>query len=147
MRNKYSLLAAVIMTGLLASGCANVENKFGRGIDNTLEITRWGELRRTKEQMSLFDTPDVGYTTGLVVGIDRSLARTGIGILEIVTAPFPPYHPLFTDHFSPNPVYPDNYTPGIASDPKYATDTYIGFSGGDVMPMSPGSRFKVFDTH
>ncbi len=147
MRNTYFSLLAVAIVGALASGCVHVEQKFGRGIDNSLEIVRWGELRRTKEQTSIFDSPDAGYTTGLVRGINRSLARTGLGIFEVVTCPFPPYRPLFTNHLSPGPAYPDNYTPGIASDSKYDTDTYFGFSGGDVMPIVPGSRFHVFDTH
>jgi putative exosortase-associated protein (TIGR04073 family) len=147
MRNTSFFLGAVLVAGLLVSGCTNMETKLGRGINNTLEVTRWGEMRRTKEQMSLFDGPGVGYTAGTVIGFDRSLARTGIGLLEVVTFPFPPYHPLFTDHFSVNPVYPDSYTPGIASDPKYDTDTYLGFSGGNVAPMWPNNRFAVFDTH
>jgi putative exosortase-associated protein (TIGR04073 family) len=147
MRNASFLLGTVLMISLFAFGCTNMETKLGRGVDNTLEVTRWGELRRTKEQMSLFDGPTVGFTTGTIVGFDRSIARTGIGLLEVVTFPFPPYHPLFTNHFNVTPVYPDNYTPGIASDPKYDTDTYFGFSGGNVAPMFPGNRFAVFDTH
>ena len=27
----------------------------------------------------------------------------------------------------------------------FDTDTYTGFSGGDIAPFLPGSRFKVFD--
>jgi hypothetical protein len=27
----------------------------------------------------------------------------------------------------------------------FDTDTYMGFSGGDVAPFIPGSRFRVFD--
>ena len=27
------------------------------------------------------------------------------------------------------------------------TDTYVGFSGGDVMPLVPNSRFKIFDSY
>ena len=27
----------------------------------------------------------------------------------------------------------------------FDTDTYTGFSGGDVAPFIPGSRFRVFD--
>jgi hypothetical protein len=29
----------------------------------------------------------------------------------------------------------------------FATDTNLGFSGGDVAPFIPGSRFRIFDTH
>jgi putative exosortase-associated protein (TIGR04073 family) len=144
MRNILSLLA-VLAIGALASGCANTEQKFGRGTDNFFEIVRFGEFRRTVEQTSVLDSPDVGYTTGVVRGFNRTLARTGMGVYEMITAPFPPYGPIFTDHFAPNPVYPDNYTPRRLEDSFFATDTTMGFSGGDVAPFFPGSRFHIFD--
>ena len=147
MRNNFSLLAVLLVTGALASGCANVERKFGRGMANTFEVVRGGEFRRTMEQTALFDTPDATYSTGFIRGINRTLGRTGIGVYEMVTAPFPPYGPVFTDTFAPGPVYPDNYTPAVVSDSMFATDTYLGFSGGDVAPLVPGSRFKIFDIH
>jgi hypothetical protein len=75
------------------------------------------------------------------------LARTGIGIYEIVTAPFPPYDPVATSYLSPGPVYPDSYTPNIVEDSTFSTDANLGYSGGDVMPIVPGSRFRIFDTH
>ena len=80
-------------------------------------------------------------------GINCTLARTGVGIYEVVTAPFPPYDPVWTGYLSPNPVYPDSYTPNLVEDSTFATDTNLGFSGGDVMPFLPGSRFRIFDTH
>ena len=146
MRNTLPLLAAVALAGALASGCANVEKKFGRGMSNTFEIVRGGEFRRTMEQTALFQGPDVAYTTGFIRGVNRALARTGIGLYEMVSAPFPPYDPVFTDHLTPNPVYPDNYTPGIIADSMFATDPHLGFSGGEVLPMIPGSRFKIFES-
>src|SRR5262245_50260378 len=79
MRNNL-LLPALLAVGLMATGCANVEQKFGRGMANTLDIARGGEFRRTLEQTALFDSPDAAYTTGAVRGINRTLARTGIGI-------------------------------------------------------------------
>ena len=147
MRKKILLLATVAVAGLFAGGCAKVETKFGRGMRNTWEIVRTGELRRSMEQTAVFEGPDVGYTTGFVRGLNRTLARTGIGIYEVITAPFPPYGPVFTDYLSPNPVYPDNYKPGLVDDPMYATDTMLGFGGGDIMPGVPGSRFKVFQSN
>src|SRR5438552_3887511 len=110
MRNTASFLAAALATAVLATGCAgfgNVEKKFGRGMSNTFEIVRGGEFRRTMEQTALVDGPDTAYGTGFIRGVNRTLARTGIGIYEIVTAPFPPYDPVATDHFAPGPVYPD----------------------------------------
>ena len=147
MRKTLPLLSVLGLAAIFASGCANVENKFGRGMANTFEIVRGGEFRRGVEQTGLFDGPDTAYTTGFVHGLNRSLARTGIGVYEVVTAPFPPYHPVFTDHFAPGPVYPDNYTPGLIADSMFATDTELGYSGGDVFPFLPGCRFRVFDMH
>ncbi len=147
MRNKLPFLAALALAGVLAGGCANTERKFGRGMANTFEIVRMGEFRRTMEQTALFDGPDASYTTGFVRGINRTLARTGIGVYEMVTAPFPPYDPVFTAYLAPGPVYPDAYTPGLLEDSMFATDANLGFSGGDVAPMIPGSRFRIFDTH
>jgi putative exosortase-associated protein (TIGR04073 family) len=134
------------MAGVLACGCANVENKFGRGMSNAFEPVRLGEMRRSIEQTALFDGPDAGYSTGFIKGLNRTLARTGIGIYEMVTAPFPPYDPVFTSYLSPGPVYPDSYTPGIKEGSTFATDANLGFSGGDVAPLIPGSKFRIFDT-
>jgi putative exosortase-associated protein (TIGR04073 family) len=137
----------VTVATLLTSGCAGPEAKLGRGMSNFSEIVRRGEMRRSMEQTAVFDSPDVGYTYGYIRGFDRSMARTGLGLFEIVTFPLPPYHPIFTKYLAPQPVYPDNYTPGLLSDSMFDTDTYIGFSGGDVAPFVPGSRFKVFDNN
>jgi putative exosortase-associated protein (TIGR04073 family) len=147
MRKTFPFLAVLGLAAVFASGCANVENKFGRGMANTTEIIRMGEMRRSMEQTALFVGPDSAYTTGFIHGLNRSLARTGIGVYEVVTAPFPPYHPVFTDHFAPGPVYPDNYTPGLFADSMFATDTELGYSGGDVFPILPGCRFRIFDMH
>src|SRR5215467_3349243 len=147
MRNTFPLLAAVAVAGALACGCTNVENKFGRGMSNALEPARLGEMRRSIEQTALFEGPDAGYSTGFIRGLNRTLARTGIGIYEMVTAPFPPYDPVFTSYLSPGPVYPDSYTPNLVEDSTFSTDANLGFSGGDVMPLAPGSRFRIFDTH
>ncbi len=147
MRKSLPFFAALALTGALISGCANTENKFGRGMSNTLDIVRGGEFRRTVEQTALFEGPDASYTTGFFRGLNRTFARTGVGIYEVVTAPFPPYDPVFTDYLSPGPVYPDNYTPNLVEDSLFATDSNLGFSGGDVAPIIPGSRFRIFDTH
>jgi putative exosortase-associated protein (TIGR04073 family) len=144
------LLAVLGVAVLFTSGCAytnKVENKFGRGMANTYEIVRGGELRRSMEQTALFQGPDMAYSTGFMHGLNRTFARTGIGVYEVITAPFPPYHPVFTAQFAPGPVYPDNYTPGIISDSIFSTDTELGYSGGDVLPFIPGERFRVFDMH
>ena len=145
MRNSFSLLGAVILMGFLAGGCAGPEKKLSRGFGNVFEVVRLGEMRREAEQTALFDSPDSAYSRGVIHGFTRSMARVGLGVYEVVTFPIPSYDPICTSYLTPNPVYPDNYKPGLIDDSAYATDTSIGFSGGDIMPFVPGSRFRVFD--
>ena len=147
MLKTFPLLAAVAIAGALVSGCANTEKKLGRGMSNMTEVIRLGEMRRAIEQTALFEQPGGHYATGFVRGLNKTLARTGVGIYEVITCPIPPYDPVFTDYLSPNPQYPDNYRPDIIDDTMFATDNNMGFSGGDLFPYVPGSRFKVFDTH
>jgi len=146
MRNIFPFLATLAIAAVLSSGCANQEKKLGRGLSNMAEFARLGEMRRSVEQTALFDQPGGHYATGLIKGLNKSLARTGVGIYEVVTCPFPPYDPVFTSYLAPNPVYPDAYRPDILDDPLFATDTDMGFSGGDIAPYIPGSRFKIFNT-
>ena len=88
-----------------------------------------------------------------------------ISLLTSATFPLPSYGPhlsstnrIYPDpnvrnrtapfggmEFSDYPTYPDSYRPNILSDSIFATDTALGFSGGDVAPMIIGSRFKIFD--
>ncbi len=147
MRKTLPLLAALVITGALVSGCASTEKKFGRGVSNLMEPIRMGEIRRSMEQTALLDGADTAYTTGFFRGLNRTLARTGVGVYEVVTAPFPPYDPVLTSYLSPSPVYPDSYKPSLVEDSTFSTDTNLGFGGGDVAPMVPGSRFRIFDTH
>jgi putative exosortase-associated protein (TIGR04073 family) len=146
MRKTLLLLSGLAVV-ILASGCANAERKFGRGMSNVIEPLRMGELRRSMEQTALFDGPDAGYATGFIKGLNRTIVRTGVGVYEMVTFPIPPYDPVFTDYLAPGPVYPDSYKPTLVEDSTFATDTNLGYSGGDVMPIMPGSRFRIFDTH
>jgi putative exosortase-associated protein (TIGR04073 family) len=134
-----------VCAALFATGCQGPEQKLGRGVSNSWDIIRLGEMRRTVEQTSILESPSEGYTYGVIRGFDRTLERTGLGLYEMVTFPIPPYHPIATKYFSPNPVYPESYKPGLISNPLFDTDTYTGFSGGDIAPFIPGSRFKVFD--
>ena len=154
MRNAipfFFVAVLVIPFAMFTTGCAGpkheygAEQKLGRGLNNSYEVIRLGEMRRSIEEQAVFDPQGDAYATGIIQGFDRSVARAGIGLFEIVTFPFPPYHPIFTKHFSPAPAYPDTYTPRRVSDSIFDTDTYTGFSGGDVMPLVPGSRFSIFD--
>ena len=71
------MISMAALVGVLACGCTNMENKMGRGLDNSMEIVRCGELRRSVEQTALFDSPDEAYTTGVVRGFDRTPDRFG----------------------------------------------------------------------
>ena len=138
------------MTGLLAAGCAGPEQKLGRGVNNVFDLVRGGEMRRTVEQTALFDSPDTAYTTGFIRGFNRTMARAGVGLYEIVTAPIPnhsnaDYGPICTSYLKPQAPYPDNYKPQLMEDSLFATDASIGFTGGDIAPWIPGSRFRIFD--
>jgi putative exosortase-associated protein (TIGR04073 family) len=142
MRNQLSLLGVVLFAGVLVSGCAGPEKKLGRGVSNIFEIVRMGEMRRSMEQSTLFGPSNA---SGMVTGFTRSMARVGLGVYETVTFPIPSYDPIATGYLKPAPVYPDNFKPRIPANGLYATDTSIGFSGGDVAPLMPGCRFRIFD--
>lgn len=162
MRITLSLLAVVAVAAL--TGCAGPENKFGRGVKNLSEIVRGGEMRRAKEQTALWDGSDQG-PTGFARGFTRTMARTGVGLYEVVTFAIPPYRPLLVPESrlypdpsiktrKPNwgglelpvkPVYPDSYKPGLPANGLFDTDHSIGFNGGDVAPWIPASRFTVLD--
>lgn len=154
-----------IILGATLIGCAGPEEKLGRGLVNVTEFARGGQMSRSMEQTALWDGPDYAFTTGVIRGFNRSVARTAIGVYEVVTFPLPPYGPVLTSKtevfpdesvatlkypygglvLTPEPAYPASYRPGLPSDSMFATDTALGFSGGDVMPISPGSRFRIFD--
>jgi putative exosortase-associated protein (TIGR04073 family) len=133
------------LAAVLGTGCAGPEKKLGRGLSNTFEIVRMGEIRRSVEQTSIFERQTSSFSTAFIHGLNKTIARTGMGVYEIVTFPLPPYGPIGTSCVKPGRVYPDNYQPRLLDDSLYATDTALGFSGGDVAPIIPGSRFHVFD--
>lgn len=163
MRIAVLLLAAA--AGVTFTGCAGPENKFGRGINNLTEIVRGGEMRRSMEQTALWDGPIHGPTTGFARGLTRTMARTGVGVYEVITFPFPPYKPvlysqgkLYPDYSMKTrdypwgglempeaPGFPDSYQPGLPGDGLFDTDHSMGLSGGEVAPFLPGSRFRVLD--
>ncbi len=165
MRRSVTLLTLIVVTILV--GCAGPERKFGRGMNNVTEVVRGGEIRRSIEQTAIWEGPEAAYTVGFIRGLNRTITRTAIGAYEIVTAPLPPYGPLLTStnrlypDFSvrnssypfggmvlpEDPVWPDSYRPTLMADSLFATDTSLGFSGGDVLPMVPGSRFHIYDNY
>src|SRR5947209_17782063 len=106
IRNIISFLSVAALAIFFTIGCAGPEQKLGRGFTNLGEVVRGGEARRSIEQAGVFDSPDATYATGLVRGFNRSMARTGIGLYEIVTFPIPPYHPVATKYLAPEPAFP-----------------------------------------
>ena len=142
MRNSITLLATLAAVAFFAVGCAGPEKKLGRGINNVTEFARLGEIRRSVEQTGLWEGPSAAYTTGFIRGFNRSMLRTATGLYEILTFPIPDYDPIFLPE---HPVYPDSYSPRYLADPTWWPDAFVGFGGGDVAPIFPGSRFRIHD--
>lgn len=83
-------MIALTVAATVLTGCGGVERKLGRGMNNSMEIFRGGELRRSIEQAGLWDGADAAFSTGLVRGMGRTMARTAVGFSEIITAPSRP---------------------------------------------------------
>src|SRR2546426_986312 len=145
MRQAVSLLTLAALAAVV--GCAGPEQKFGRGVNNFSELVRGSEMRRSLEQTMIWDGPTQG-PAGFAHGLTRTMARTGIGLYEIVTAPIPPYGPLLTpgSRLYPDasmrtrkspwgglelpeyPVHADNEWLGFRSGRLFETDSALGFS-------------------
>lgn len=142
MRQFLKSVLLVTAAAGFSTGCMDAERKLGRGINNLMEPVRLGEMRRSVEQTTLNEGADVGKTVGVIHGFNRTVGRTVVGAFEVVTFPLPsePY-------IKPsNPVYPDSFKPKHTSTSSLETDNYIGFdTSGDIFPLSPGSRFHIFD--
>jgi putative exosortase-associated protein (TIGR04073 family) len=140
MRLQVKSLFLLAAAAFAFTGCANAERKLGRGINNLFEPIRLGEARREYEQAAVFEGAD-SRTTGVVKGIHRTVKRTLIGAFEVVTFPIPS-EPIMKPV---GPVYPDSYKPRLPAASSLQTDNNLGFSGGDVVPIVPGSRFRIFE--
>ena len=74
--------------------------KLGRGVANTL--TGWVELPKNIYDTSVQDNAFTGMTLGLAKGAAMTLVRTGAGIYEIATFPFPlpeDYRPILEPEY------------------------------------------------
>jgi putative exosortase-associated protein (TIGR04073 family) len=150
MRKLSASIIPFLGLALLVTGCAGPEEKLGRGFNNVTEIARMGEVRRSIEQTTVLENRDLAFTTGLFHGVDMTVLRTAAGFYEVATFPIPNHSPMNYGPVMPyvlteNPVYPDSYAPNNLSDQMTSPDTSLGFSGGDIMPYVPGSRFHIFD--
>ncbi len=102
---KYrGLIIAVVMVIVLAvatsSYAQDPAKKLGRGLANIL--TGWIELPKNIYDVSVEDNPLAGLTIGLAKGIGMTIVRTGAGIYEVVTFPFPipeDYAPVLEPEF------------------------------------------------
>jgi len=147
MLKSFILLTTVVLGGAFFTGCAGPEQKLGRGFRNTGEIVRWSSMGRSVEQVSLFDSPDSGLSDGVVKGFTQTIARTGMGLVDIITFPIPyPSYEAWGTNVVPAAVqWPDSYQPGLSAAQSLQTDDKLGFAGGAILPWVPGNRFRVFD--
>jgi putative exosortase-associated protein (TIGR04073 family) len=133
-------LPLLAVAALALTGCQSAERKLARGITNLTEPIRLGEMNRSVEQSTLFDGPG-GGTRGAIHGFNRTIGRTVVGAFEVLTFPLPSDPYVFPD----TKVYPDSYKPAALDNSILRPETSMGMSGGDIAPMIPGSRFRVFD--
>ena len=101
---KKGLLIALVMVMVLAvastSYAQDPAKKLGRGLANIL--TGWIELPKNIYDVSVEENPLAGLTIGLAKGIGMTIVRTGAGIYEVVTFPFPipeDYGPVLEPEF------------------------------------------------
>ena len=101
---KKGLMLAVVMVMVLAVASSayaqDPAKKLGRGLANIL--TGWIELPKNIYDTSVEDNPLAGLTIGLAKGIGMTIVRTGAGIYEVVTFPFPipeDYGPVLEPEF------------------------------------------------
>ena len=87
---KGIFLNAVVLSLLTAATVCFAQDAFtklGRGVANTL--TGWVELPKNIYQTSVDQNAFSGMTLGLAKGAGMTIVRTGAGIYEVVTFPFP----------------------------------------------------------
>lgn len=81
-------LAIFMVIGLATSSYAqDPAKKLVRGVANIL--TGWIELPKNIYDTSVEDNPLSGLTIGLAKGLGMTIVRTGAGVYETVTFPFP----------------------------------------------------------
>ena len=101
-RSIASFAAALVIVALTAGPALAGDpfTKLGRGAANLL--TGWVEIPKNIYTTSVEDNVFTGITLGLAKGAGMTIVRTGAGIFEIATFPFP---------------IPDDYKPIL--DPEY----------------------------
>jgi len=106
MRSKGKGIFAVVLALILLIGAADVvyaqdmSKKLGRGLANIL--TGWIELPKNIYDTSVEENVFSGLTLGLAKGVGMTVVRTGAGVYETATFPFPlpeGYEPIVEPEF------------------------------------------------
>lgn len=86
-----SAIIVVVLLGVAVLATPSFANdpftKLGRGVANTL--TGWVELPKNIYDTSVQENAFSGITMGLAKGVGMTVVRTGAGLYEIATFPFP----------------------------------------------------------
>lgn len=94
------LAVLVILNVVTTSYAQDMTKKLGRGLANIL--TGWIELPKNIYDTSVEENPLAGITIGTAKGVGMTIVRTGAGIYETITFPFPlpeGYKPVLEPEF------------------------------------------------
>ena len=102
LRGIIVILALMFVLNLWSTNCysQNPIKKLGRGVANI--ITGWVEIPKNVYETSQDENILMGLTIGLAKGLGMSVIRTGAGIYDAVTFPFPipqDYEPLLEPEY------------------------------------------------
>lgn len=81
------LAGGVLLASATTCYAEDAFNKLGRGVANT--FTGWVELPKNVYTKSNEQNAVSGATVGLAEGIGMAIVRTGAGIFDVITFPFP----------------------------------------------------------
>ncbi len=86
---KLVFLSLFVSAFLISQPCyaQDAFTKLGRGVSNTL--TGWVELPKNIYNTSAEDNAFAGLTLGTAKGVGMAIVRTGAGLYEVATFPFP----------------------------------------------------------
>ncbi len=94
------LIVAILLAMCVQAHAQDPARKLGRGIANVL--TGWVEIPKNIYETSIEENVIIGLTLGLAKGIGMCIVRTGAGVYEIMTFPFPipeDYMPVMEPEF------------------------------------------------
>ena len=95
------IVALMLIFGMTVNSYAqDPGKKLMRGLANVL--TGWVELPKNIYETSVEDNIFAGLTIGLAKGVGMTIVRTGAGIYETITFPFPipeDYEPVLEPEF------------------------------------------------